>query len=102
MDNQGGKRPGAGRPKGAIARVRGNVAERVLESVDEDAIWKDILDNGDLKLKFDAMKYLTDRRDGKAIQVTESIDTGSSFGLGDSPRPEINHAASRFSTSGDV
>jgi hypothetical protein len=83
--NRGGKRDGAGRKKKPFALVKKVMAEEILAGIDEKAKWESLVNattvvsvkgDGeagsvpvtvpDLRLQFDVMKYLTDRRDGKA------------------------------------
>ena len=76
---RGGKRAGAGRkgrPKLTFATKL--EAKSVLDKLgkdyrgkrlpSEDQLWLALLAVPDLRLRFDVLKYLTDRRDGKPIQ----------------------------------
>jgi hypothetical protein len=45
------------------------LAEEILAGVDEAAVWRELVSAGDLRIRLDALKYLTDRRDGKAPQA---------------------------------
>lgn len=79
---KGGKRKGAGRPKGAITNVKSRVtAEQILGGIDEQEAWKWALSTArqkkDVKTYADILKYLTDRRDGKPKQA---IDLGNRDG----------------------
>jgi hypothetical protein len=92
----GGKREGAGRPKTKLSRLasaplRKSTAEEILSQHDEEALWNELLTantviwvaapaggNGnerehitvpDYKIRIDALKYLTNRRDGMPIQA---------------------------------
>src|SRR4051812_35468913 len=65
---RGGKRPGAGRKRGARALVTRSQAEGVLTTVNEGQIWRKLLHSENERIVFESMKYLTDRRDGKPIQ----------------------------------
>ncbi|HEV7218626.1 MAG TPA: hypothetical protein VGN39_07105 [Terriglobales bacterium] len=93
----GGKRERAGRPKTQLSRVkafaplRKSTAEQILSQHDEEALWNELLTatsvisvavvsggNGnereqitvpDYKIRIDALKYLTNRRDGMPIQA---------------------------------
>ncbi len=66
---RGGARPGAGRKSNAVkAFVRVSAAE-VLGDIDEKERWKHYLHHHDPKIAFEALKYLTDRRDGKPSQA---------------------------------
>ncbi len=62
----GGARPGAGRP---TVRPKRAEAAAILGSVDEAACWRRLLHSDDDRIALDALKYLTDRRDGKAAQA---------------------------------
>jgi len=67
------------RPRGAHAitdsktspavPVRKATAEQVLSEVDEIELWEQLLTGTDKRIAFNALKYLTDRRDGKAAQA---------------------------------
>jgi hypothetical protein len=71
MAKQGAVRP-VGRPPKAITDAKRNIAEKVLSSIDEIAEWTKLAkQDEDLKLKFEVMRYLTDRRDGRAAQAIE-------------------------------
>lgn len=68
-----------GRPPKAITDAKRNIAEAALAAIDEVAEWRAILtQKKDPRLKFEALKYLTDRRDGKAKQAIEhSVPKGT-------------------------
>jgi len=75
---RGGKREGSGRkPKHLMATVviRKFTAEQILATVDERAKWVALLNCGEARVILDAMKYLTDRRDGKAGPAKPVADT---------------------------
>jgi hypothetical protein len=76
--SKGGARPGSGRKPKAIVTLRKATAEKVLASVDEVALWKVLLNHEEARVSLDALKYLTDRRDGKAAQ---SIDVNGEMRL---------------------
>lgn len=76
---KGGKREGAGRPpKARLPFASKAKAESVLGKLGttyegkrlptEDQLWLGLIACPDLRLRFDVMKYLTDRRDGKPVQ----------------------------------
>jgi len=44
-------------------------AEAILATVNEERIWQRLLRNRNARIVLDAMKYLTDRRDGKPVQA---------------------------------
>lgn len=69
---RGGARPGAGRKPKAVKAVKKIVAEQLLGSVDEQGLWRELLEADDLRVRLDALKYLTDRRDGKPAQTVEA------------------------------
>jgi hypothetical protein len=69
--NHGGKRPGAGRKAGARALVTRSRSENVLATVNEEDIWQRLLRNRNARIVLDTLKYLTDRRDGKAVRAFE-------------------------------
>ena len=87
--NRGGARKGAGRkrsPVRELMRARKTIkavgATLILGQIDELAAWKELLtatrtlivgegepmDVPDYKVRLEALKYLTDKRDGKAPQ----------------------------------
>lgn len=68
MAGTGGKREGAGRPTGAVEKAKQSIAVRVFKKVNEVAVWAKLLASDDEKIVLDTMRYLTDRRDGKAAQ----------------------------------
>ena len=72
MTQRGGKRVGAGRKPSRVVEARKVIAAsgngQVLATVDENKIWRGVINCRDPRIKLDAMKYLTDRRDGKAAQ----------------------------------
>ncbi len=65
----GGARQGAGRPLKPTIFVRKAQAEEILGSVDEIDLWKGLLRSENLRIRLESLKYLTDRRDGKAPQA---------------------------------
>jgi hypothetical protein len=76
------KKPNMGRPPKAITQKRGMQAAEILAAVNEVALWKECLECDDVRVKLDALKYLTDRRDGKAKQVNEITGrNGEPFGI---------------------
>lgn len=92
---RGGKRPGAGRPKGSIDRataikrakptleaITGTAANEavsaaaILQTADEMRQWLDLLNSESDSVRLETMKYLTDRRDGRpkqALQVDAKV-----------------------------
>lgn len=76
---KGGKREGAGRPPKvelpAVAKPKAASVLSLLGSTiegvklpTENQMWLGLLGAKDLRLRFDVIKYLTDRRDGKPVQ----------------------------------
>jgi hypothetical protein len=68
----GGKRAGAGRKPGARSLVTRTKAEGILEAVNEERVWQRLLRSPNDRIVLDAMKYLTDRRDGKPVQAIKA------------------------------
>jgi hypothetical protein len=68
----GGKRAGAGRKLGARALITRSRAEAILATVNEEKIWQRLLRNPNARIVLDAMKYLTDRRDGRPVQAVNA------------------------------
>src|SRR2546428_4165058 len=66
-----GKRTGADRKPGARALVMRPKAEGILATVNEEKIWQRLMRSRNHRIVLDTMKYLTDRRDGKAVQAME-------------------------------
>jgi hypothetical protein len=90
---KGGARPGAGRkPKPKFQRgATTEVAHEVLASLIrveyhkggcrcEICRWREHIDSADKRLGFEALKYMTDRRDGKPTQVVRAEVAGSGGG----------------------
>ena len=77
----GGVRPGAGRKPTELSRelvpVRKATAEGILLAVDETGLWQELLKSPDQRIRLDALKYLTDKRDGKAPQNKPSEEKTS-------------------------
>jgi len=67
--NRGGARLGAGRKPKPMLVLRKALAEQILGSVDEFELWRELLCCDDYRVRLDTLKYLTDRRDGKAPQT---------------------------------
>jgi len=67
--NRGGARPGAGRKPKAMVVLRRALADQILGSTDEFELWRELLSCDDYRIRLDTLKYLTDRRDGKAPQT---------------------------------
>jgi hypothetical protein len=68
---KGGKRPGAGRPKGSLNKVKlvaTDIAAQALASIDQAKAWKELIQSKDERIRLEALKYLSDRAYGKASQ----------------------------------
>ena len=74
MGQNGGKRPGAGRPKGISTKIieRQSHADKLLDKLGGDATWEWALNEAkkakDFRTVADILKYWTDRAQGKAAQ----------------------------------
>ena len=77
MGQRGGARPGAGRPRGGRGVIRAIVqklaverptAAMILSQIDENGVWRRHLTSEDSAISLKALVYLTDRRDGKAVE----------------------------------
>lgn len=104
----GGARPGAGRPPKPKRAVKKVMAEAILSSINELEAWQDLLSATtitsvvviaggegeresmtvpDYNIRFKALSYLTNRRDGmppQSVNVTEERD----LDFGNIPAPE--------------
>ena len=71
----GGKRKGAGRKpstlKGVLKCLPKQSAELILQEINAQQKWKDLLGCPDLNIQLKALMYLTDRAYGKAAQAIE-------------------------------
>jgi hypothetical protein len=65
---KGGARPGAGRPPKPKVTVKKASAETILAAVDEKELWTELLNSDNEKIRLEALRYLTDRRDGKPCE----------------------------------
>ncbi len=70
MSVKGGKVPGAGRKPGAKALIKKDPALEILSQVDCSKLWLDLLNCSSKKIRLEALKYLSDRAWGKALQAT--------------------------------
>lgn len=90
---RGGARHGAGRkPRLKASLVDQGAAARILKQIDEEAKWLALLIAKDERLQFDALRYLTNRRDGMPNQPHTGPDGGPievahtiKFGNGNDP-----------------
>lgn len=76
IKQKGGKRRGAGRPPKKVTELKRLSAAQALEAIDETKSWRECLTAKDLRIRLDALKYLTDRRDGKAPQSVDMTSGG--------------------------
>lgn len=85
---RGGKRtPGPGKtigrprvlPELPAIKANKSIATRVLAQINEEQKWKDLLDAQDVRVRFEVLRYLTDKRDGKPTQRTELSGKGGGF-----------------------
>jgi len=108
---KGGKRPGAGRkakPKlpfaakaqaaSVLNKLGGHHGDKKLPS--EDDLWLSLVLGQDLRVRMDALKYLTDRRDGKAVQNInhlhdKPIEVNHTFSIADKLREARERATKR-------
>lgn len=77
----GGARPGAGRPSNPVRKLEAHLADRILKDFGgEEKAWQDLLAKvraaGDIKLQFEILQYLTDRKYGKPTQSAEFSGAG--------------------------
>jgi len=89
MDKRGGKREGAGRPKGVSTKIleRQSHAQRVVEQLGGDAAWIWTMNMAkkakDYRTVVEIMRYWTDRAEGKAPQgVKLEAEDGVTFSVG--------------------
>lgn len=111
---RGGSRPGAGRKaKPKLPTLAKPQAESVLSHLGheykgkrlpkESDLWISLLlSGGDPRLSFDVLKYLTDKRDGKAMQNVnhlhdKPIEVTASLSLGEGMRIAMEKAEERVS-----
>jgi hypothetical protein len=77
---KGGKRLGAGRPKGSLNKVKlvaTDIATQALESVDQVKAWRQLMQSKDERIRLEALKYLSDRAYGKASQAVNLQSDGN-------------------------
>jgi hypothetical protein len=89
---RGGSRPGSGRKK-AERPTDGGVARRVFAKVKAEEKWLKALESDDLRIMLDALKYLTDRDEGKA---REAIDLTAHVRIDDTRRQHIRDLIARM------
>lgn len=76
---RGGARPGAGRKPKPLVPLRKAMAGEILSTVDEVGLWGQLLSCDDPRIRLDSLRYLTDRRDGKAPQTVPSEGVAGSY-----------------------
>ena len=72
----GGRRPGAGRPKGSMNKVKlvaTDVAARALNSIDQLKAWQELMQSKHERIRLETMKYLNDRAFGRPAQYSTEI-----------------------------
>lgn len=77
----GGARPGAGRPSSPLLKLEAHFVDRVLSNFGgEEKAWRDLFEavvaDGDHKLRFEILEYLTDRKYGRPTQSAEFAGSG--------------------------
>jgi hypothetical protein len=92
MAGNGGKRPGAGRKPKKIStivkKLPKDTAAMILSEINENRAWLDLLQSDDLRIRLESLKYLTDRRDGKARQGMDLTHDGTLRVVVDVVRPD--------------
>lgn len=81
MKKHGGARPNSGRKKVTPELPEANktiatislAAKPAKNWKGEEAAWLELLGDTDSRLRFDVMKYLTDKRDGKPVQTVNHV-----------------------------
>ena len=75
MAGTGGARKGAGRKPKKISTIAKKLpkdtAALILSEINEHGAWFELLKEDDPRIRLDALKYLTDRRDGRPKQAVE-------------------------------
>ena len=75
---RGGRRPGSGRKvkriKSLVKRCDKVTAAMILAAVDEQSKWLKFIDSDDERIALDAMKFLTQMRDGRPKQAVDMND----------------------------
>lgn len=107
---RGGKRQNAGRkrkepkPEAVTKQLATEVLAltarpiHIAECLCEMCRWWAVLTAADARLRFDALKYLTDRRDGKAVQTVNHLhDKPIEMNVNFSLAAEIQKARQRVS-----
>lgn len=103
----GGKRPNAGRKAKAktdLPTVNKTIAAEVLAKENEIEAWLELLKAPDTRLRFDVRKYLTDKRDGKAVQTInhlhdKPIEMNVNLSLGERMKSAMEKAEQRLKKS---
>src|SRR5262249_3189637 len=82
--SNGGRRLGAGRPKGSLNKVKQvatDVAAKALSRIDQLKVWQELIESKDERIRLESMKYLNDRAFGRPAQLI----------LGDPHKPVAVH-----------
>lgn len=58
-----------GSPDPVVSAAVKSSAADILSNIDETSVWTSLVNSDNEKIKLEAIKYLTDRRDGKASQA---------------------------------
>lgn len=84
QENRGGKRRNAGRKpvlrtvlRAAITQIKKATAADILSTVDEIKAWQAKLESEDERVSLQALMYLTDKRDGRAVQTVVNANASS-------------------------
>jgi hypothetical protein len=77
----GGARPGAGRPTNPVRALESHFADRIFKDFGgEEKAWSELLQRvieaKDLKLQFEILQYMTDRKYGRPAQSAEISGVG--------------------------
>jgi hypothetical protein len=88
--SRGGLRLGDGRKPKPMLVVRKARAEEILAGVNEIGLWSGLLLSDDPRIRLDTLKYLTDRRDGKAPQAVNQQSDRVIVIQSSIPRPTDN------------
>lgn len=77
MGKNGGKRPGAGRKSNAVKLMEAGFVCTYFGALEQEKLWKSLLNSEDENVKLNAAKYLSDRLYGKAPQMVDLNHGGS-------------------------
>jgi len=79
---KGGRRPGAGRPKGSLCKKKlasVDIATKILVAIDQKKAWMDLMSSNDERIRLEALKYLSDRAYGRPAQSVQLQGDAESF-----------------------